>query len=466
MAEFKLSDILRATQGRLLQGKGETSFLGISTDSRTIKPGELFIALEGQNFDGHDFITCAWHKGARGSLVKKDILLPEKPDFVIISVKDTLAALRKIASFVRGKFKGPVIAITGSNGKTTTKEMAYAVLSLDYRVLKTTGNHNNQIGISLALLDLNTSYDLAVIEAGISRVGEMGLLRELLMPSLAVFTNIGRAHLEFLDNLEIVLQEKAELIKNFTRQNSLIINADDYLLRKNFLIPQKAFPVISFGIESASDFRAKILALDKGGLSFEVKGLDFFLPVLGRQNIYNALASICLGSLFGIPLGRMRLALENFHLPPMRMNLSNCDGFLLIDDTYNANPDSVGYALETLANLKSSGRKILVLGNMLELGKYCDFYHSQIAKFILKSKLDILLTVGEYAKIISAQILASNGVGLVRQFSSNQEAVSFLKDILKPGDVVLVKGSRKMHMEEISAGLRQYRRETAALTKW
>lgn len=449
-----------------MQGNREMKFSGISTDSRTIKKGELFIALEGQNFDGHNFITEAFHKGARGAVVAKKTLFREDPEFAIILVKDALGALRAISRFHRQRFNLPIIAITGSNGKTTTKEMVYDVLSSSYRVLKTASNHNNQIGASLALLNLDPSYDLAVLELGINHFGEMEVLRDLTQPSIALFTNISSTHLEFLDTPEDVLKAKLELVKDFTAESKVIINADDDLLRRGFLETKRNFSVLSFGIEQKADFQAEILNIDNRGLSFKVNESSFFLPVLGRQNIYNALAGIAMGNLFGVSSEKIILALRDFRLPRGRMNIEECDGFILIDDAYNANPESVRYAVETLANFKTAERKILVLGDMLELGKYSEICHRRLGNSLSQIKIDILITVGKCAAKVSEQVIGFKGREQVKHFSSNREAAVFLNDIVKTGDVVLIKGSRAMHMEEILVGLRQYRKDTATLAKY
>jgi len=465
MVEFNLRDILHATGARLLQGKREIRFSGISTDSRTIKKGELFIALKGPNFDGHNFIRESLRKGAQGAIVSEKIYLRENSEFPVVWAKDTLASLRDIASFHRRRFNLPIVAITGSNGKTTTKEMTSQVLSSSLVVLKTVSNHNNQIGVSLALLGLDSSYNAAVVELGINHHGEMEVLRDILEPDIAVFTNVGRTHLEFLGRPEDVLKAKLGLIKKFTRQSKVIINTDDALLRKSFLQTKKDFSVISFGIDAKADFWAKIHRIDSRGIDFEVNGVPFSLPVLGRYNVYNALAAVAVASLFNITLGKASELLHNFHLPAMRMNVENCDDFILIDDSYNANPDSVRWAIETLADFKARGRKILVLADMLELGKYSATYHLQIAGLLEKFKVDILLTVGKHARKISEKAAASKNVEIARHFSSNQEAALFLDSIVESGDAVLFKGSRAMRIENILEYLRQCRLNKSVLAK-
>jgi UDP-N-acetylmuramoyl-tripeptide--D-alanyl-D-alanine ligase len=452
---FKIKEILEATGVGLLQGNKETMFRGISLDSRTLKKGELFVALKGNNFDGHDFVSDAINKGAQGIVICRDIVPVVKSDFVIMQVKDTLAFLRDIARFQRLKFNIPVIAVTGSNGKTTVKEMIYEILSLNYRVLKTPANHNNQIGVSLTLLDLSPEYEMAVAEAGINHFGEMGVLRDILQPNIAVFTNIGSSHLEFLVSPEDVLKAKLELIEKFASGNQVTINADDYLLRREFLVKKKDFQILSFGIKEKADFQAKVINIDNRGLEFEVKGISFFVPVLGRHNIYNALAAIAVGSISGIALDRISQGLKHFHLPCMRMNIERLDDFTLIDDTYNSNPDSLKYAIETLINFRHQGRKILVCADMLELGRHSQSLHSQMGEFIARSRIDLLLTIGHYAKEISDRAVTANKhIKEVRRFLNNQEALVFLSEIIRPDDVVLVKGSRSMHLEEIVQGLR------------
>ncbi len=459
MPRFNISEILEATEGRVLGTKRIDEFCGISIDSRTIRKGELFVALRGDNFDGHDFVKEVLLKGASGAVISKGFNPDIPEDFVLISVKDTLAALKDIASFHRSKFDIPLIGVTGSNGKTTTKEMIYEVLSSRHRALKTRLNNNNQIGISLAMLNLDSSFDVAIAELGINHYGEMEVLRKICHPSVAVFTNIGCSHLEFFDTPRNVLKAKMDLIDCFGDKDVIVINADDNLLKEEFIERRREIKTVSFGMKENADFKAMVTTLDNDGIYFEINGVKFFIPVLGLQNIYNALAAAAVGSLFGVTLEESSASLKAFKLPPMRTNVLKVNNFTLIDDTYNSNPDSVRFAIDTLNNFKSEGRKIFVCGDMLELGNNSEFLHSGLGALIARSKVDILLTVGRHAEKIYQRVLESKApLEIIRHFTALSEVSCFLNDTLRAGDVILIKGSRSMHMEEIVKALSQFRK--------
>ncbi|MCM8765451.1 MAG: UDP-N-acetylmuramoyl-tripeptide--D-alanyl-D-alanine ligase [Candidatus Omnitrophica bacterium] len=457
MAEFKAREILRVTEGKLLQGNLETTFQGVSTDSRSLKPGSIFIALKGENFDGHHFVSEALAKGAKGAIVERPVRREENSHFCIFQVTSSLSALRKIAAYHRQRFSLPIVAITGSNGKTTLKELVYHLLSPCFTVLKTPYNYNNEIGLALTLLELNPVHQVAVLELGINHVGEMERLREMVKPEIAVFTNIGKTHLEFLENPWGVLKEKIALLRHFNKKNTAVFNSDDPLLRKWFLRERRKFSLISFGIEEEADFRGRSLILSDKEIRFRVKAVDFALPLVGRHNVYNVLAAISTGSIFGISLKEMALSLKDFHPPRMRMNVLriNQEGkkFILIDDTYNANPQSVISALESFSYFKASGKKVLILGDMLELGSWAQACHEEIALFLREKKIDILLTFGKYTQEIGKIVISSGKIREVRHFTTHAEIIEFLKENIDTGDVLLVKGSRLMHMEKVVQGI-------------
>ncbi|MGE4357454.1 MAG: UDP-N-acetylmuramoyl-tripeptide--D-alanyl-D-alanine ligase [Candidatus Omnitrophota bacterium] len=463
MLKLNIEKILEITEGKLIQGDRNTFFAGVSTDSRSIREGNIFIALKGANFDGHDFVRDVLAKGAKGAIVEKNIEIGENHSFCIIQVSNTLDALRKLASYHRCKFNLPIIAITGSNGKTTVKEMISHITSPFMSVLKTPFNYNNQIGLAFTLLELDNYHELAVFEIGISQPGEMEVLRDMVKPDVAVFTNIGMSHLEFLKSPFGVLKEKLRLVSNFNKNNTVVFNADDCLLRENLLKNKGNFSLLSFGIENPADFRGESLFCSEEGIRFKVKGVDFFLPLIGIHNIYNALAAIAVGSLYDISLEDMAFHLKNFLSPKMRMNilrirdnnLPSQKEFILIDDTYNANPNSVASAIEALSYFRTEGRKVLVIADMLELGDYALECHRKIGLLLNNKNIDILLTKGRYAEEISKTVLTAGKIKIVQHFNSNKEIIEFLEDNLRDGDVLLVKGSRGMHMEEIIQGIKE-----------
>ncbi|MCM8784053.1 MAG: UDP-N-acetylmuramoyl-tripeptide--D-alanyl-D-alanine ligase [Candidatus Omnitrophica bacterium] len=464
MLEIRAEEILKITKGELLQGQSKTVFRGISTDSRSIRAENIFVALKGPNFDGHDFIREVLSKGTRGAIVESQMSIGEDPEFCIIRVQDTFEALRKIAYFHRSKFKLPVIAVTGSNGKTTVKEMIYHLLSPFFSVLKTPYNYNNQIGLASTLLEIDSYHKVAVLELGINHQGEMEVLRDMVRPNIAVFTNIGKTHLEFLESTSGVLKEKMHLVSNFNRDNTIVFNNDETLLRENFLQRRSNLSLLSFGLENDADFKGEFLFCSDAEVRFRVRNVYFNLPLIGKHNIYNALAAIAVGALLGISLKDMAFHLKNFCPQKMRMNifrikkknasLNKEEEFIVIDDTYNANPNSVMSAIEALSCFKTGGRKIVVMADMLELGNYSYKCHREIGLFLGSNKdIDILLTLGNYSQEISEVATSLAKIREIRHLNSHLEIIEFLKDTINDGDVLLVKGSRGMRMEEVVKGV-------------
>ncbi len=448
---FDVKKILEATAGKLLRGERRTTFTGISTDTRRLKAGELFIAIKGRNFDGHDFIEEARFKGATGAMVSadKDLSNLNWDDFVLMRVSDSVKALGDVANFYRRRFDIPIIAITGSNGKTTTKEMLACVLTKSYNVLKNEGTENNFIGVPITLLKLSGEHEIAVLELGTNHFGEIARLAEVVQPACGVILNIGPSHLEFFNSLNNVRQEKLSLIKRLGSDGISVVNGDDEELVK--CARNLCAEVITFGLNLSCKFRATKIKEDEGGIGFILNDRHrFHLKILGRHNIYNALASIAVGSLYGIGFDEMGEALENFRLPAFRMEYVVADGIKFIFDCYNSNPPSMACAIESLKNLNASRRRIIIAGDMLELGEDSPYFHKQVGKYAVHAKVDILVGVGPLSRFIleGAQEEGIGGCALLH-FENSLEAAKALKDILKAGDLVLVKGSRAIKMEEI-----------------
>jgi len=457
---FKVTELVKAAKGRLTSGKGNIEVKGISIDSRTLKPGECFIAVKGDNFDGHDFVRQAIKKGA--SCIIKDkrptsypsasLGTSQLPATSFIEVKDTIIALGDIARFWRNKFNIPVIAVTGSNGKTTTKEMIAWVLSAKFKVLKNEGTKNNHIGLPMALLNLNSTHEIAVLEIGTNHFGEVANLARICSPDIGVITNIGPSHLEYFHNLEGVLREKYSLFDNLKIPHIGILNADDPLLRKKILSRRKNSFIVSFGIDQPADFSARCIKRlgSKIGFSLDNK-YKFTLATPGYYNAYNALAAIAAGRIFGIGHGDIAGRLKQFKFPYGRLNLLNLRKTTFIDDTYNANPASLIQALDVLVNFKVKGRKIFVMGDMMELGAGKEKFHLQAAGKIARA-CDCLITVGKLSQL-AAQAARQQGLSTNNIFNcrNSGEARRILFDKLSPGpqDIVLVKGSRAMKMEEV-----------------
>jgi UDP-N-acetylmuramoyl-tripeptide--D-alanyl-D-alanine ligase len=449
---FTLHELLKATQGKLVRGNLRAKVKGISINSRTIKPAEAFLAIKGENFDGHDFIAEAIKKGS-GCIIS----LPQKAKTAyrgipLIEVRDTIKALGNIARFKRQKFNIPVIAITGSNGKTTAKEMVAQVLSRRFKVLKNEGTKNNQIGLPLTLLNLNRNHDIAVLEIGTNHFGEVKYLSKICQPNIGIITNIGPAHLEYFSSPEGVFKEKYALIENLKKPSLAILNADDPLLRKEVVKKTKKPVVLGFGIKNQSDFSASGIRVKPGKLEFLVKQkYKFTLKTIGEHNIYNALIAIAVGCNFGLGYKEISAELKDFHFPAGRLSISKLNQATFIDDTYNSNPVSLRRALDTLGHFKARGRKILVMGDMLELGKKGEFFHYQAGKDIAEV-CDVLITVGEFSKL-AAEAAGASGFALKNIFTcaTSAEAGDILLNEISPrkDDIILVKGSRLMKMEEV-----------------
>ncbi len=470
---FYLGEILKATGGKLLQGREDVVFHAISTDSRNIAEGALFIALKGNRFDGHHYAIEALEKKAGGVVIEEnragDIRWNGCETRPVILVKDTLYALGDIARDRRRKFGVPVVALTGSNGKTTTKEMISACLETTFPILKTKGNLNNLIGLPLTLLNLTEEERVVVVEMGMNVPGEIRRLTEIAEPDVGLITNIQRAHLEGVGSLERIKEEKGALFRRMKRDGSIIINQDD----PRVVDLGEEFPgqKITFGIDQPADVMAREIRIKgREGTSFililEGEETEVHLPLLGKHFVYNALSAITTASLFGIALERAIEALEQFRPFSMRMEiLSLGNGITLINDAYNANPDSMDQALRTLSEVKGKGRAVAVLGDMLELGEFTVEAHCQLGQKVAGLSIDLLLAIGEEAPVVVESAIRE---GLdhekARVAESHSEAASIVRALAREGDWVLVKGSRGMAMEKVVEGLKERREERDALS--
>ncbi|MGQ9646774.1 MAG: UDP-N-acetylmuramoyl-tripeptide--D-alanyl-D-alanine ligase [Thermodesulfobacteriota bacterium] len=461
-----LDDVLKATGGRLLQGEEKTSFRGVSTDSRTVAEGELFIALKGERFDGHHFAIEALKKRAGGVIIEedrvRDIRWNGYRPSAVIAVKDSLRALGDIARERRRQFGTPVLAVTGSNGKTTTKEMIAACLGTTFPVLKTKGNLNNLIGLPLTLLNLTEKERIVVLEMGMNVPGEVRRLTEIAEPDVGLITNIEKVHLEGMGSLERIKEEKGELFRRMRQDGTILVNQDDP--RVIDLAGEFKGQKITFGIDHPADVMAKeIMFKGMEGTSFalvtEGVRLAITLPCLGRHFVPNALAAIAASSLFGIDLEKVKETLEHLPPSPMRTEVLRLKGGVsLINDAYNANPRSMELALEILSQMKGGGRGVAVLGDMLELGDDSVEAHQRIGRRVAELSIDFLLVLGEEAPVVvESAIRHGFDPEKARIVESHAEAISLLKKIVKNGDWVLVKGSRRMAMEKIAEGLTERR---------
>jgi len=449
---FKINEIIQATNGALIQGSPVDSFTGISTDSRKLKPKEAFLALRGKNFDGHDFIATTVKLKTKCLIVEKypQALIPKT--VAVIKVKDTTIALGDIARFQRQKINLPVIAVTGSNGKTTTKEMVAWVLSSNAQVLKNEGTKNNQIGLPQTLIQLTKKHNFAVVEIGTNHFGEVGYLANIAEPNIGIITNIGPSHLEFLRDLKGVAKEKITLLDNLAMPAIALVNSDDKFLRGLIKHKIKGRRLLSYGFNEKSDFFASCVNIKKGKVEFKVNAkFDFELSTLGSYNIYNALGAIAVGRILGLSYPDLRARLAAFKFPKGRLNFVEFKGLKFIDDTYNSNPLSLKAALASLSAMDCQGRKILIMGDMLELGKQKELLHRQIA-WSITNTCDLLITVGNLSRI-TAVAARSNGFEAKDVFccANVRQArdLLFKKISAQPEDLILVKGSRSMKMEEV-----------------
>lgn len=461
-----IEEVLKATGGKLLQGKGNAFFQGISTDSRTVAEGELFIALKGSQFDGHHYALEALQKKAGGVLIEEDkvgdIRWNGYRSRAVITVKDTLSALGDMARDWRRKYGTPVVALTGSNGKTTTKEMVAACLETTFPILKTKGNLNNLIGVPLTLLTLTEKERVAVLEMGMNVPGEIRRLTEMAEPDVGLITNIQKVHLEGMGSLERLKEEKGELFRRMRRDGTILVNQDDP--RVIDLASDYPGQKITFGIEHLAEVMAKEIRLRGAeGTSFtlilEGEVMEIHLRLLGRHFVPNALSAIAVACLFGVEVKQAKEAMENLPPFPMRMEVVPLKGGkTLINDAYNANPYSMELALETLVEVKGKGRAIAVLGDMLELGNFTMEAHQRIGQKVRELSIDFLFALGEEAPlVVESAIRHGFPMERARVVESHSESISLLRQMIQNGDWILVKGSRRMAMEKIVEGLTEGR---------
>lgn len=462
MQAVSVKEIVDITKGRLICGNPNTEIRDFSLDSRALLPGSVFIAIKGNNFDGHQFIKDAIKKGAIGIIVKSAFELPDGLPRVVIKVEDTVKAVGDIARIYRNRFKGPVIAVTGTVGKTTAKEFIATVLEQKFHVHKTLGTLNNHIGVPTTLWGLEPEHEVSVIELGMSGLGEIKYLADIVQPDVGVITNIGPAHLLQLGSIEKIIKAKAELLTGMKENGLVVLNMDnDYFTH---LQERTRTRLVTVGKRHESDFQAIEIAVDrKGHIRFKILAkpfsdiLEVELPVIGLHNIYPALTSVAIGYGLGLKPEEIINGLAKIKLPSMRLELKEIAGIKVIDDCYNANPISMASALETLSMWKDCGRKIFVCSDMLELGQDAVVYHKELGKQVVKCKVDKLITVGELSEFVSsAAVEFGMSPGSVNHCKDNIEAVTVLGKWFEPGDVILVKGSRARHMEEIVKGIEEY----------
>lgn len=448
MYKLTVKDIVEATGGVLLCGDETTEIGGMSTDSRQIEAGGLYVPVIGERVDGHRFIESALQKGA-ATLTSEHtgVVVSDKP---FIYVSDTVKAMQAIGAFVRTKFKKPVIGVTGSVGKTTTRQMIATALSGCIAVYQTQGNKNSQVGVPYTLRDIDETTEAAVIEMGISEEGQMEILSELVKPDICVVTMIGVAHIEFLKTQENIRKEKLSITSHMNPDGVLFLNGDDALLAE--VKDALGVRTFSYGISEACDYRAEHLHMEDYQYVYEFVHGDTRIPVrlnaLGKHNVGNSLVGLAIADYLGLDLEKAAAQFANFS--GLRQNLIRVPGkYTIIDDTYNASPDSMKASLNVLEELETEGKKIAVLGDMLELGEKAEDYHYELGKFVATKKIDELVVIGDLAQYIMQGVKDSESDIACYTFKDNGEIALYLLSVMRAEDIVLMKASNSMKLEEV-----------------
>ncbi len=432
---------------------------GVSTDSRSVGKGDLFVAIRGEKFDGHDFVSTAVERGAVGVVIDARWAAANGPMMARlhvprIVVDDTVHALGALARLVRRRFTIPVIAVGGSNGKTTTKEMLRAVLSRQWRVLATEGNLNNHIGVPQTLFRLEPAHEAAVVEVGTNHPGEIAYLCSVAEPTHGVLTNIGREHLEFFGSLDGVADAETELWQWLAEHSgTAFVNGDDArIVQRARRVKKKV--VYGFASRTAKVKGSRLRTDEEGCATFRLrrgsrKPVEVRVAIPGLHNGMNALAAAAVGLTLGVPARDVVEALASVAAASKRMQVVRANGLLVLNDTYNANPDSMVAALATLRSFATAGRRVAVLGDMFELGATAHAGHGIVGKAVKKEKIDLLFTTGT----LSEEIRRASGMSSAEHFADKRSLIARLRAVLRPGDVVLVKGSRGMQMEDVVAAI-------------
>lgn len=454
MISVSISEVIKAVDGVLCYGSGEGIITSATTDSRNAEEGSLFIAICGENVDGHSYVEKAFSQGAACAIVEKDI----DGDFEnsVIRVENSISAMGKLARFIMNKISVPTVAITGSVGKTTTRDMTYAVMSQKFNTLKNENNFNNEIGVPLTVFNANEKTEAAVIEMGMDNFGEIDRLSKIAPPDVAIITNIGMSHIERLGSQENIYRAKSEMFNNLKPDGVIILNGDDKILMSHK--DELSGKIITVGIENKNaDFTASNIKSTENSVSFiakcKEKEFSVTLPLPGEHNVLNALLAIAAGACYGIPCEKIREALSEFSMTKMRMDIIECNVITVINDCYNAAPDSVRAALSVLSKYKN--RKVAILGDIAALGEFSFSAHKNLGRDVVKNEIDLLFTIGENARFI-AEGAFENGLD-----SENIISAENIDDILpellkriKSNDVCLVKASRVMGLERVTEFLK------------
>lgn len=435
MPTFRPDELARWVSCPWKNGAPKADITGISKDTRTLVPGELYIALRGERFDGHDFVTDALAKGAAGALVDTEFKSMDGP---LLQVSDTLAGLQNLARGYRKKWTATVVGITGSVGKTTVKEMCADVLSMAGETHRTAGNYNNHIGLPLTMLAMPETAAYGVFEIGMNHPGEIGPLSDLLQPTIGIVTDICNAHRESFDSLEAIIHEKAELVARIPSSGTVILDRESEGFE--YIKNHTCAGVRMVSLEGVADYTGQKTGVESMG----VNGVDYTMPLPGTHSMRNALRAIALGLEQGIEPERIAAGLRKFKLPPMRWEISEVRGIEFINDAYNANPLSMRANLQTFSERPGTGKKWAVIGGMRELGEMANEEHAKLGRFVDGLDLDGVIVVGELGRQIACQRARP-----FYQTLETADAAKILKEHLQAGDHVLLKASRGEQLERV-----------------
>ncbi len=448
MEKLSLTEVAKVTAADT-NSDAEIFFEGVSTDSRKIKHGELFVALKGENCNGESFAKDALNKGGAAVMVSKTA--KRIPDGIVLKVDDTLTAYRQIAGAWRNRFDIPIVAVTGSNGKTTTKDLTAAALNGLGHVQKTSGNFNNEIGVPMTLLELREKHNAAVVEIGMRGLGQIETLAKVVKPTIGIVTNVSEAHIELLGSIENIAKAKSELVEAIPLGGTIILNADNPHTAAMKNLAGAGVNVVTYGLENEADLNAKNILIGSVATEFTLtyrgEDFDFEIPMLGSHNVSNSLAAIAAGLTCDLNVEEIQRGISTLTTTKMRFEVIRRDGLTIVNDAYNASPASMRVAIKTTSEIYS-GRLIAVLGDMMELGDISEKVHREIGEELVENKFDVLITLGDLGKFIAAGARDA-GLEKIYSFDTHEDAAKKILELVRDGDTILFKASHVMHMEKI-----------------
>ena len=452
MEYLTIKELILASEGQLVSKCNEETIVSnIVIDSRKAGKDSAFVAIVGENLDGHNFINLAINQGCKTIIKNKNNNVDiENKEVNVIEVSDTEIALGDIAKFYKNKFKIPFIAVTGSVGKTTTRDMVYSTISAKYNSLKNVGNLNNQFGVPLTLFNLNKEHECAVIEMGMSGFNEIEYLANIVNPQIGIISNIGYSHVEHLGSRDGIFKAKMEIATNFDENSLLIVNGDDDCL-KTLKTKDLVYKLRTFGFDKDNDIYCESYEMDEESINFVAvingKKEELFIPTVGKHNIYNAMAAILVGLNINMTIEEIKDGLKNFQCTKNRLDIIKKDKLTIIDSVYNASIDSMSAALNILGRYEN--RRVAILGDMFEMGEFAEFGHRQVGKAAL-GNIDIMIAIGKDSEFIVKELKENNmNENNLYHFETKEEAIENLDNIIKDDDVILVKASRGMNLEKV-----------------